>query len=269
MCGVISIAFALLLSPAPPLTDDQQRELAAARDDADYQEQAFYALVQSVRAWPTDALSDDEAIRLAPDFAAMLKNPAAYRGDLCRVTGELLQHTSLAPPYEDVVEWFVRDERGGMPVIVYVVQPETDQTFHERQHVQIDGRFYKRMRFAARDGKVREYPAFVGRFPVVLPAVAAPTVGHRGLDLLAVLAGPVVLLVMVLLGVRAWASRKRRVNAERLREGRAMWIDAADDDVVDDAAGLPDDPANALTELRRRAVEASSDHARDQGQSSA
>jgi hypothetical protein len=263
------LALAVGVAAAPPLSLDQRRDLAGASDDADHREQAFLALVQNVRSWPSPPADSGEPIRLSPDFASLLRSPGDCRGDLCRIIGELVQQTALGPPYEDVVEWFVRDQRSQAPVIVYVVKSDGDRAFHDRQRVQIDGRFYKRMRFAARDGKVREYPAFVGRFPLEQPALPGPTVGGRGLDLLAVLAGPVVLLVVVLLGVRAWASRKGRMNADRLRDGLAAWLGTPDECEVDDAPGLPDDPAAALAELRRRAVDASSAHARDQGQSSA
>ena len=133
-------------------------------------------------------------------------------GDLCRITGELLQQTRLGPPYEDVIEWFVREHRSGTPVIVYVVRPEAiaqamqrddgtggepATTFRDRQHVRIDARFYKRMRFTARDRQTREYAAFVGAFPEAsaAPAGGAAQTGpavtpNRGLDLLAVLIQP-------------------------------------------------------------------------------
>ena len=67
---------------------------------------------------------------------------------------------------------------------------------------------------------------------------------------------------------RRWASRKARQGAVDAREGRAAWLDHTIDasGEVDDAAGLPDDPAAALAELRRRADAADSPHARDQGQ---
>ncbi len=265
---------ALSFTPAPPLSDEQRLDLSAARDDADYREQAFFALVQNAREWTSPAI-DDEPIRLSPDYAALLEQPANYRGDLCRITGDLLQHSPLAPPYEDVTEWFVRDDRTGTPVIVYVVKSDIDRAFRDREHVQIDGRFYKRLRFAARDRKVREYPGFVGRFPIATPPTTRPVSspiapgpgsGGRGLDVLAIVAGPVAVLAILLFGLRAWVSRKSRVSVERLREGRAAWLrEPEDETAVDESAGLPDDPAEALAELRRRAT--SPDHAGDHSQS--
>jgi hypothetical protein len=264
----VLLALIVALIAAPPLSERQQRDLASAQDGLDHHEQAFFALVESVRGWrePSAAGSDDEPIRLAPDLAALLERPADFRGDLCRITGELLQQTTLAPPYEDVSEWFVRESRTGQPVIIYVVKPNSSQTFADRQHVQIDGRFYKRMRFTARDRKTRDYPAFVGRFPILVappatqsgsPIAPGPGGGGRGLDLLAIIAGPVAVLAIVLAGMRMWISRKSRL---RQRERHGLHADGltANGGAVDEAEGLPDDPVEALAELRRRAVSSTS-----------
>jgi hypothetical protein len=217
----------------------------------------------------------------------LLDRPADFRGDLCRITGELLQHTTLAPPYEDVSEWFVRDSRNGQPVIVYVVKPDESQPFAERLHVQIDGRFYKRMRFTARDRQTRDYPAFVGRFPILIsppatqsgsPIAPGPGTGGRSLDVLAIIAGPVAVLAIVLASMRLWISRKSRLRQHE-RHGLRADGPTVYGGAVDEAEGLPDDPAEALAELRRRAesgassaasapVSASRDHhAGDHGQS--
>lgn len=282
MSALLHILLCLVLAQPPnaadaELSERQRQDLAAAQDDREFREQAFYALIEHVRGWkPPHSPADlGASIRLAPDFEAMTDRPGEFRGDLCRITGELLQQTALGPPYEGVSEWFVRADGDGTPVIVYVALDDTTKQaaataaqaaasqadaaprFSDRQHVQVDARFYKRMRLAARDGRMRAYPAFVGRFPIALatPASASAPVPavtpHRGLDLLGVLAGPMVLLVLVFFGLRVWVSRKSRaVEAKHALSSR--WPGVLDDE-VDDAAGLPDDPAEALAELKRRA----------------
>lgn len=267
----IASAIALSISLAPPLSDAQRRDLSAARDDADYREQAFYALVENTRAWTRSPADDGEAVRLNPDLQSLREHPGDFRGDLCRISGEVLQQTQLAPPYEDVSEWFVRDSRGGQPVIVYVVKPDASFARSNRLPVQIDGRFYKRMHFTARDRQVHDYPAFVGRFPIMITASTmpstAPAAHNRGLDLLAVIAGPVALLMIVFVGMRMWIARKGRRSGwpELHRERFERMPEAAAE--VDGGEALPDDPAAALAELRRRAEPPRERDARDQSQS--
>ena len=275
-CGVLlplALAIALVTRPAPPFTDQQRQDLLTARDDADYREQAFYALVENARAWAQSPAVEGEAIRLAPDLHALLERPADFRGDLCSISGEVVQQTQLAPPYEDVSEWFVRRGRGGEAVIVYVVQP--DRAIANRQNVQIDARFYKRMHFTARDRQPHDYPAFVGRFPTraVAGLSAAPTISpatapaahNRGLDVLAVIAGPVALLMIVFVGMRRWIARKGRGGWPALHRERLE--PTHDPQQLDAAESLPDDPAEALAELRRRAEPPRERDARDQSQS--
>lgn len=254
--------------PAGGLPDATRHDLATAHDDGEFREQAFFALVEHVRGWqppPHSPADAGEPIRLAPDLNALTERPADFRGELCRISGELLQQTPLGPPYEGVSEWFVRDDRTAAPLVVYVVDvdamapttttaaTQSSTTLADRQHVQIDARFYKRMRFAARDQKLREYAAFVGAFPIALATPASRPIAvtpHRGLDMLAILAGPMALLVIVFLGLRVWIARKNRAVRDRFATP-APWIPTASE--VDDAAGLPDDPAEALAELKRRA----------------
>ena len=262
--GSIITTIALAAASAPPLDADTLRDLATARDGTDYREHAFYALVQNIREWKQSPADAGDSIRLSFDPQSLIDDPAAARGELFRITGELLQHTPLDPPYEDVFEWFIRDARTREPVIVYVVQSNAMPAFVDRQHVQIDARFYKRMRFKARDRQVRDYPAFVGRFPIALAASTQPNsmmaasqpqsqsqmTTNRGLDLLGVIAGPVVLLLVVFAGLRLWIARKKRSMQDRFAKLPRWNVPTGE---VDDAAGLPDDPAEALAELRRRA----------------
>lgn len=248
----------LALTFAPPLTDQQRRDLATAHDDGEYAEQAFYALIESIRGWRDSPTADGESIRLAPDLRGLTEHPADFRGDLCRITGELLQQTQLPPPYDDVSEWFVRDERGDKPVIVYVVAPDAALATIKRARVQVEGRFYKRMHLTARDRQPRDYAAFVGRFPVALgaarPPATAPAGGasNRGISVLTAIAGPIVVLMIVFVGLRLWIGRKGRIGRPARERDRFEPLHAIEQE-VDDASGLPDDPVAALAELRRRA----------------
>ncbi|MHC4990525.1 MAG: hypothetical protein ACYTGC_06050, partial [Planctomycetota bacterium] len=167
----LTLALAGLLAGAPPLSPEQETRLATARDGRDHQDEAFVALVEHVRSWPEDL--GDAAIRIRPDYDAMLEAPAAFRGDLCRVRGAIQQRNTLRAPDPQVTAWFLRTD-DGRPLLVYVVDaPATSDTFRDGQVVTIDARFYKRVELTARDGRSRSYPAFVGAFPRHVPAGGA------------------------------------------------------------------------------------------------
>jgi hypothetical protein len=192
----------------------------------------------------------------------MIDRPDAFRGDLCRVSGELLQHRDVGPPYEDVSEWFIRDSRSKRPMVVYVVRSESDRQFSDHDSLEIDGRFYKRLRFQARDGQVRDYPALVGRFPrsVITSAASAPAAASakpasgKG-DRLWMLAGLVVMLLVAFVALRLWIARMRRGTRSITPAHahlRSRWREHGQL-AMDEPAGLPDDPAEALAEMRRQA----------------
>lgn len=246
---------------APPLTEQQRLDLETATDGSDHREQAFYALVESIRAWPPqlDPTTDGDPVHLSFDATALITRPQDFRGDLFRVEGELLQQSALAPPYEDVSEWFVRDARSGQPVMVYVVLANGTPAFAERQRVQADGRFYKSVRFTARDGQTRDYPAFVARAPESVRFVAAPasqpggtSTANAGVDRLWIIGGLVAALLIAFAFIRVWAGRLRRAQTQQPSRLRTSWRDAEAGE-VDDPSGLPDDPIEAMKELKRRA----------------
>jgi hypothetical protein len=231
-----SLLLAVLLAAIPPLTADERGRLETAYDGRDHQEEAFAALVEHARTW-TAGLGD-AAVRLAPDPEAMSSGPDDYRGDLCRVAGVLQQRTPLDGPWAGVGEWFVRDAEG-RPLLVYVVGD--DGTIREGTAVRIHARFYKPVDAVARDGETHRYAAFVG----ALPEIAAGATGSDA-GILLVLAPALgamgaVFIVLILL-VRRQRARPRRGGSG-----------AAPEAEVDDGAGLPDDPVEALAEMRRRA----------------
>lgn len=230
------IILGIALAAIPPLTEDQRVRLATAFDGRDHQEAAFVALVENARLW-TAGLGD-APIRLHPNLAAMLNDPQAYRGTLCQITGRVQQQTPLAAPCEGVTEWFVRDD-SGRPILVYVVDHQSDPAFTDGQAVIVHGRFYKRVDEIARDGVSRSYPAFVGAFPS-RPARADETMGD-----MVVIVIPVAVLLVVFIILMLYVRRnraQRRVRNPAL-DGRAE---------VDESPVLPDDPVEALSEMRRR-----------------
>ncbi len=251
------IALMLLMSSAPPLTAEQMGDLESARDGSDHRDQAVFAVIENIRTWQADiVLADDgEPMHLTIDPLALNARPEDFRSELFRIEGELLQQTPLAPPYDDVTEWFIREARTGLPVIVYAVGLDEQAAFAERQRVRIVGRFVKRVRLTARDGAARDYPAFVGRYPVAL-AGTSPQQGasaSSAFDALWIIGSIVAALLVAFIIVRIWASRHARIAPMQGRGPSRLRSTEAIEPTVDEAADLPDDPVEALAELKRRA----------------
>ncbi|MHC4414776.1 MAG: hypothetical protein ACYS0G_05785 [Planctomycetota bacterium] len=227
---ILCLAFAAI----PPLTDDQRIRVASAHDGRDHREEAFVALLDNIRQWTPGV--GDAPLRLNPDLATMLQRPDAHRGELCRITGRIQQQSRLDRPHQNVLEWFIRDE-GDRAILVYVARLERSDQFRDGQQVMILARFYKRVDATARDGKVRGYPALVGAFPTVIGS------GDEGWARLWVVSGPVLVMLVAFLLLLLYARRGRGPTRRRARPVVGPAVDET----------LPDDPAEALAELRRRA----------------
>ena len=236
----------LLLLAIPPLTEDQRIRLSTAYDGRDHPEEAFAALLENAAA-----LSEGVGyapVRLAADIDAMIADPDAYRGDLCRIVGTIQQRTRLDGPWAGIREWFVRND-SGRPVIVYVTEfvPEDESRFRDGRRVLIYARYYKRIDAVARDGQLRSYAAFVGAHPSPASGASSGTSSFSMVLALAVLVLVGLVVVLVLVFVAARRQRSRRPVR------RALPGTEAEATAVDDGGALPDDPAEALAELRRRA----------------
>ncbi len=233
------LIMSILLAAVEPLTAGQRIRLLTAYDGRDHQEEAFVALLENVEDW-TPGLGD-AALRLHPDLQALMAEPDAFRGDLCRITGTIQQQTPLGRPYTGVAEWFLRDE-GERPFLVFVsdlgLEKSSGEVFADGKRVRIVARFYKRLDALARDGTVHVYPAFVGRFPRTLMVADAAWGG------LWAVAGPVAVMLVVFAILLGYARRGGRSRPHR--------VPVAGELPIQDQEQLPDDPAEALAELRRR-----------------
>jgi hypothetical protein len=238
----------LMLGAVGALSPARQGRLATARDGADHREPAFDALVEHFRGVTPGDLPGE--IRLNPDWQRLIDDPASSRGEVFRVSGVIQQQVVLDPPHGDVTEWFVRDDRG-TPVIVYVVGLDLKQKFHDGQRILIDARFYKRMDWLARDGQLHRYAALVGARPqhqMTLSSRTPPSQDPwRFVTPIASLVG--VLSVMFFL-IRIMVKRRKPASSLRSHSGKSFERLAAG---VDGDEPLPDDPAAALAELKRRA----------------
>ena len=237
LMAISSIILSIAIASIPPLSADQRTALDTAFDGRDHQEAAFAALVENVRSW-TDGIGD-AAIRLEPDYQVMLENPDQYRGELCKVTGKLQQHAPLPGLNKGIGEWFVRDSNS-QPILVYIVKNLNDQTFRDGQGVEIIARFYKRVDAIAKDGTKHSYAAFVGAFP----KSPSNTAGSASNPML-VLAIPVAIGLVVFIILLAYTRHIRNSSKESRRR-------STDSLLLDEDVSLPDDPTEALSQLKRQ-----------------
>lgn len=245
MCSGTAWLLTAGVSAFPPLTDQQTVRLETAHDGRDHREEAFIALVENMRAW--DGEMGDTPVRLQPDIDAMLDDPDRFRGEIVRLAGRIAQMTALPTPHEGVLECFVRDE-DNRPLLAYIVTDAIGDPMsrvREGSRIELFARFYKRVDLTARDGQVRSYAAFVGAHPrIISPSAAQTEVTHLAVITIALLA-LLVVFVLLIMAVRRQRSSRDRPASRRLN------VEAIPPE-LDDTANLPDDPAEALSELRRR-----------------
>lgn len=243
-CCMLMLAMIVPAATAgiPDLTRTQRWVLEAADDDSDFREPAFHELIEHVQSWSNaqaENFPGDIAVRYGPDIAAMIDDPDTSRGDVVLLAGTLIQQHRYEPPYDTAVEWFVR-LHDDTPVMVYVVGVQ-ESDWHDGQRIEIFARFFKRITDTARDGQPHRYAAFVGAFPSRVAGERADV--WRALIIMGVVVGGLLILMLL---TRRWS---RRAGTSR-QTGRRLL--AADLDASEDGAPLPDDPAEALAEMKRR-----------------
>jgi hypothetical protein len=123
--------------------------------------------------------------------------------------------------------------------MVFVCGLHPNREFPPDAQVVVLARFYKRVDAVARDDRLREYPAFVGAFPEVRAAGA-------GWGRVWIVTIPVAVMLLVFLLLLLYARRGGRPVRARIGTTGPLTTDQGDEH-------LPDDPAEALAELRRRA----------------
>lgn len=220
----------------PAMTEEETQRLVTARDGHDHQEEAFIALIEHVRSWP--GIEADIRAPHVSTSRTFIQNPEAHRGELTTLTGRLEQRASLQSVYGDTEEWFLRLS-SGEPAIVFVTGATQFSEIKEGQHIGIAGRFYKRIDAIDRRGNLQQYAAFVG----TAPRKATST---TELVQLWVVAIPVVALLIAFGLLVLFIRRHRGASRPRVRAFRNV-------EIVTDEVNLPDDPADALAELKRRA----------------
>jgi hypothetical protein len=226
--GILIVLSAYLMIEEPPsLSDVDHIRLEAVVDGRDSRGEGFAILIENCRRWE---VSDDGAE--SPDQRLLRESPAIFRGDLFLVQGELQQQVKLDSPWEDVSEWFVRDD-GGIPFTLYVVG---DIDIATGSTIVTTARFYKTMFFEGRDKQVRLYPTFVA------PAVAINPVILSSISNSILLAVPLLGIASIVVFVLARSSKRKS------HRGRIVSVQTDDvlDAVTESSCMLSDDPAQAL-----------------------
>ena len=223
MPAVLCLSMLLEMAVPPP-------SLEQVQDDTDVPDAAFVELVDYVQS-----MSHDGAVRVEIDHAAALAEPGRYRGLSITISGRLEQHRSLGRPFHSVQEWFIRDEAGA-PWAVYVIGCDP-AVVRDGRHVTLTGVLYKRFQLRDRSGDVRSYPAMVAMNPIWTAGPVPAAQGGRDIWMLLGLLG-IGLIVVLVLGRRL----KRHSSI------RPVIVVPDDDEPME----LPDEPAEALRELKRR-----------------
>lgn len=246
--GLLVALLGIALSPAhalvPPLSEEERALLDTADASRDFQEPAFFALLDNTKKW-TDP-PGDAPVRLAFNAELVEADDPAFRGELFRLEGRIDQIEWFSDPYDGVIAWFLRDASDAPRLIFIDVRPGFVD-LAEGQRAVVYARFYKFIEKTAVDGVTRRYAAFVGALPqraTLMPADS--TLAPAGVVVgLVFIAG-----VLFLLARRAAGQSRRLEHRSRSISRGAVEADGL---MTDD---LPPDPDAALAELARRAKDA-------------
>ncbi len=210
-------------SPLPPGAVILHGALKDVKDftplEAVESEPAYRKLVEHVASLSEEALPSSSEGEIA--YATYLSYAPELRGRIFRVRGEAMKKIEavrLADPIagrEDVYRVFIWDEglESGF-VCDLVDRPVTDLSL--RDPVQIEGMFYKVVRYLNRKNQLRDVPLLVARsFGVPPPAVATPRHGGSPLLVLAVTVGIAATLLIAFFLMRGMI-RPNRKSSGRL-----------------------------------------------------
>lgn len=245
--GITRLILLGLILTIPPLPESARTILEIVQDDEPVfrADAGLDALLQNLN-W-----SEVATHRLEPfDLRAIGDSPATYRGEPGVVSGRVLSQELLTLAGHDLVRWTVRPKEG--PTFVVLLRPEQAARIPDaskRPSLEIPARFYKRYLRSRFEGDTNPVPflLFVGTNPALTASQdLINDAGSIARSAVAIAVGVTTgLLIWILLRSR---SRTRRSPARALQDDSgAGWNDA----------NLPEEPADALAELRQRAEDAS------------
>ncbi len=248
----IYFAILCLLAAPPSLSEAERTQLDTATDFGPANDEAaLYPLLRNASQWRPG----DEAGAAVPNYAALLVDPAAHRGELFLIEGEFAgrpRRLSLARPGGDegwgdaVTEWVIRVRKNPDEVaVVYFVDPDNALAAPPRgTPVRTVARFFKVWTDRDLANQPTDFLLFVGRGPTRVAEAVPPTgLGSWAwIVILAALAGAFYVLRRYVVALR----QPKPLATRRQSADQAV----SDDDDPDE--GLPDDPAAALDAMRQR-----------------
>lgn len=267
---VIQLILTAMLAAAPPLTAPQQQQLSTAHDaKADTDEAALYPLLENALTWPDHV----EAGATIPDYDAITKDPAAYRGQLFFIQGKLrrakpIGKLKLPGPWEGKLsEWAIEyGSEAEQMLIVNLVNPP--QAPRDGSEIKLAARFYRLWPTTNKFGNPKTFLVFVGKDAQILGV--KPSIGGS-----AAIKSLVLVLVLIVFGL-FWIIRRtpkmsfnpkpthrqllrrqaieQREYATTTSAGASLNTDTADahdfeEATNQDTSPLPADPASALAQL--------------------
>jgi len=162
---VLTTLFLALTFPQemiPQLTPSTRERLQTVVDGSDTLCEGFAALVEDVSTWTNDFSVDN-----VRNVSWFLEKSVEVRGELFALQGIPEQGNTLSPPWNQVKEWFIRDENGSIFVLYVVGNSE----LYSGIPMEAAARFYKSIEMEGRDGQLRRYPTFVTS-PIVVSTLA-------------------------------------------------------------------------------------------------
>ena len=241
----------IALAGIPPLTPDQQAELAVDDPAEQLEGPGLRPLLEHVLAWDTT----DAAYSLLPnpDYDALLADPTTGRGEAFLIEGQFAGRTrrfmldQRGPWGKALTEWvlIVRDEPQQVAVVYFVDPDNSLQPPYSGEKVRVPARFYKVWTDTDQEGQPTDYLTFVARAP--LSSSASSTQSRLG-SAMPLLLG-VLLLALIYVGVLRFSRSTRRPA-----QAGPVTVKSADDAMLSDLPeqALPDDPAEALQRLADR-----------------
>ena len=248
--------------PWPVLTADERTQVETATDGTRPDGPALYPLLLHMRGWDRATTAAVVAAGGESDRRQVLTQPGLHRGQVVVLDGRFagrergLRLLRPGPWGREVTEWgLVGDPPAGrgrgatgvpgadaeraVSVVLFPVGPGELERPRGRQRVRVAARFLKLWEDVDAEGVARTYPVFVAAPHWV------PVEGDGGAN------GAVRWMVPVVLGLVLGWGVLRRVLGGRRRAGLAGRVRGGGD-AVDEAEGLPEDPAEALGVLAGR-----------------
>ena len=264
--ALVSPPRAIAADEAFPFDDDERRQLETAADGSRrFDEGALYPLLRNTLEWDRDRHAIGARI---PDYDALREHPDAHRGQLMLIEGSYQGsgpfHLTRSGPWGKTLTWWVI-KHGPTPddvAVVYLIDPAGELPEPRRgAEVRVVARFYKIWRdIDDPTGEPTDFLTFVGRYPQI-----TGTTGVTGVALLPPGLAPMLLVLVLAVAAliyvlrRSWnLSLQPRPLPSRHAHAAHTTTDAVPPDKADEPGDdlpeppLPDDPADALTDLARR-----------------